>query len=103
MEIVRKHRCRRARELAGLSLGQAARKLGVTIAELTSAELTGPWGNCGAGRLADLYGVSVAWLIGETALRDYAAVDRIPGGRELPFHDRDAIAELLAALPMRTP
>jgi len=101
MKIDAKNRCRRARENAGLSLSQAAGLLGVTVAELTAAEVAGPWHNCHAARLADFYGVSVEWLTGEVDLRDYAAVDRIPGGRELPFRDRDVVAELLASLPGR--
>lgn len=101
MNIDAKNRCRRARKNVGLSLCQAARLLGVTVADLTAAEFAGPWHNCSADRLADFYGVTVEWLTGEVPLRDYAAVDRIPGGRELPFCDRDAVAELLAALPRR--
>ncbi len=97
------NRSRRARELAGLSLGQAARLLGIARDALIAIEISGlifqqiDLGELPHTRLADLYGVSVAWLRGEVPLCDYAALDRIPGGRDLPFADRDAIAELLAA------
>lgn len=101
MTTASRHRCRRARERAGLSLGQAAKLLGVTVAELTAAEFTGPYHSCSAERLADLYGVSVPWLLGECDQFDYAAVRSIPGSDTLWFSDRDEIAELLASLPRR--
>jgi hypothetical protein len=95
-----KNRCRLARELAGLSLGQAARLLGITADDLRRVEVSDA---CYAGanqtNLADVYGVNLKWLSGFSPRRDYAAVDCIPGGRELPFHDRDVLAECLAARP----
>ena len=92
----------RARELAGLSVGQAARVLGVPLAELRAVEsgqasspaLTNE-------RLADVYGCSIAWLAGSVPQHDFAAINRILDGREMYFRDREAIAELLAALPRR--
>jgi transcriptional regulator with XRE-family HTH domain len=56
-------RCRTARENAGLSQGQAAKKLGIARSSLTQAEA----GNrkISADELvamAGLYGVSLAWL-----------------------------------------
>jgi transcriptional regulator with XRE-family HTH domain len=56
-------RARIARENAGLSQGQAAKKLGIARSSLTAAEA----GNrkisaAGLGQLASIYGVGVAWL-----------------------------------------
>ena len=90
-----------ARKRAGLSTGQAARLLGVAVAELLAVDLAEPSYTIAVERLADLYGVSVEWLTGECDLRDYAAIDRIPGGRELWFRDRDMLAELFASLQRR--
>ena len=92
----------RARELAGLSVGQAARLLGVSAADLAAVEQRGePRGEITLARLVDLYGCSVAWITGEVPQFDYAAADRA-GGRELYFRDREAIAELLASMQRRT-
>jgi hypothetical protein len=95
------NRYRLSRERAGLSTGQAARLLGVTADELRAAERAEPSCTITTERLADLYGVAVEWLTGACALRDYAAIDRIPGGRELLFCDRNMLAELFASLPRR--
>lgn len=100
-----KNRSRRARENAGLSIGQAALRLGLTNVELNAMETTDLafWdadrGKARHATIADLYDVSVPWLRGEGEHCDYAAVNQIPGGRELPFADRDALAELLASRP----
>lgn len=56
-------RLRLARELAGLSLEQAARMIGLPVAELSAAEasmraLTVYWTEA----TADVYGVSIRWL-----------------------------------------
>jgi transcriptional regulator with XRE-family HTH domain len=101
---VAENRFARARVNAGLSLGQAAKLLGISTAELLTVEesmLTLVQSNL--TRLADLYGCSVAWLTGEVPLRDYAALHRIPGTRELYFVDQEQLAELLASLPARDP
>ena len=95
-----KNRYIRARERAGLSSVQAARFFGVTVAELNLVEYTQqPYRSITTARLADIYGCSVEWLTGQVPYLDYAAIDRIPGGRDLPFYDRDALAELLGSLP----
>ncbi len=96
------YRARLARELSGLSVGQAARLLDVPRQELIEIEeVESKFAVIDHGKLADLYGVNVEWLTGERALYDYAAIDRIPGGREMPFRDRDMLAELFASLPRR--
>jgi len=92
------NRCRRARESAGLSVGQAARLLGVPTDQVRGVEESdAAYAEADPARLADLYGVSVDWLSGRGALRDYAALKAIAGADELPFADRDTIAELLAS------
>jgi transcriptional regulator with XRE-family HTH domain len=97
------NRYARARELAGLSVGQAARVLGVSTAELAAVEQAQvPIFVLTNERLSEIYGCSVAWLTGVAPRVDYAALDRIPGGRDLDFHDRDMLAELLATLPRRS-
>lgn len=96
------NRARRARKCAGLSIGQAAKLLGVDRDALSRAEeLDSAFWDANRRKMADVYGVSEEWLSGQVDLRDYAALNRIPGGRELPFHDRDILAEFLAALPRR--
>lgn len=59
-------RLTRAREMAGLSLAQANRLLGWkgtdTLADMEAGDVPG---DATAARLADLYGVSLAWLRGE--------------------------------------
>lgn len=93
----------RARELAGLSVGQAARILGVKPAELRAVELGQVTSSAlTSERLADVYGCSVAWLTGAVPRHDFSAINSILGGRELYSRDREAIAELLASLPRRT-
>lgn len=96
------NRARRARESAGLSIGQAAKLLGVDRDALSRVEeQDSAFWDADRRKMADIYGVSEEWLSGEVDLRDYAALNRIPGGRELPFYDRDILAEFLAALPCR--
>jgi len=46
--------------------------------------------------------VNVAWLLGRSELRDYASLKNLRGADELPFCDRDMLAELYAALPRRS-
>jgi hypothetical protein len=103
-----KNRCRRAREIAGLSEAQAAGLLGVEQIDLAAIEFydLAFWdadrGKAPHAKIADLYHVDVDWMRGESELRDYAAIDRVPGARDgLSFHDRDLIAEFTASLPRR--
>lgn len=94
------NRFTRARELAGLSVGQAARILGVPAGDLAAVERAqAPSTVLTSERLADTYGCSTAWLTGVVPRLDYAAIDRIPGGRDMYFRDREAVAELLAMRP----
>jgi len=48
-------------------------------------------------QIADLYGVNLDWLSGHGDLRDYAAIRNLPGADNLPFADRDMLAELFAS------
>lgn len=98
----RRNRAARARALAGLSVGQAARRIGCAHAVLAAVEASdAAFAACDHAALAALYGVSPAWLAGEVEQHDYAAVRRMPGGSDLAFADRDAIAELIAAQQRR--
>lgn len=93
------NRYARARELAGLSLGQAARILGSTRDDLAIVERDQrPIGALTNDRLADVYGCSIEWITGQVPHVDLAAIDHIPGGRDLPYRDREALAELLGSL-----
>jgi transcriptional regulator with XRE-family HTH domain len=99
-----KNRARLARDRAGLSVGQAAKLLGVDPDVLTrweesdAAFFDAPWVS-----MADVYGVNIEWLTGECDRYDYATVKSIPGADELTFHDRDVIAEFAASMPRKLP
>lgn len=99
------NRARRAREGAGLSVGQAAKLLGADLRVLQFVEDQDVafWASDATlhRKMADIYGVSEAWLCGDVELRDYEVLNRISGGRDLPFHDRDILAEVLASRPRR--
>ena len=93
------NRSRRAREKAGLSLGQAARLLGMPRDQLRGIEESDEaFAAANLARLCDIYGVNVEWLSGRSALCDHAALKKVSGAEDLPFRDRDTIAELLAAV-----
>lgn len=97
-----KNRARRARVTAGLSIGQAVSLLGIDRDSLLRIEEPNAvLGEEDCRKLADVYGVNEEWLCGQIELRDYDALDRIAGGRELPFHDRDILAEFMASMPRR--
>ena len=93
------NRSRRARVSAGLSIGQAARRLGVTADQLRAVEEhDAVYAGADPTGLAELYGVNLDWLSGRSELRDYEALKNLRGD-ELPFHDRDMLAELYASRP----
>lgn len=100
-------RYRRARELAGLSLGQAAKLLGITRDSLVIIEACpraqSPTVNVAA--MADVYGVNVEWLTGEREQYDFAAVDRmiICGVDKdgITPKDRETLAEFAASIPRK--
>lgn len=89
------NRSRRARESAGLSLGQAARLLGLSREQIALAEESdSAYADLGPDRLAEIYGVNVEWLSGRCELRDWGALKQLDGGGRLLFRDRDMLAEL---------
>lgn len=97
------NRCRRARENAGLSVGQTARLLGIPVEQVMSVEVNDTaFAEAGPARFADLYGVNLDWLSGRIEQHDYERLNKCPDARELPFHDRDMLAELYASLPRRS-
>lgn len=59
------HRLTRARDRAGLSLGQAAKLLDLTRGELEDMEAEPTLLADDAARFAEVYGVNVEWLMGE--------------------------------------
>src|SRR5688572_30808702 len=97
------NRSRRAREGAGLSVGQAARVLGVVPDQLRRVEENdAEYADADPARLAEIYGVNVEWLSGRTELRDYAGLKNVAGVDRLSFRDRDMLAELHASWPRRS-
>jgi len=93
----------RARKNAGLSLKQAARKLGMSIDQLRGVEQNdAAYANASPALLAELYGVNLDWLGGNSERRDHAALKKVSGADELPFRDRDMLAELFASLPRQS-
>lgn len=98
------HRYRRARERAGLTLGQAARLLGWTVVDLSAIETAAQRVHPATEtKLAELYGVNVEWLGGDKERCDYASLKDVRGYDELSFHDRDVLAEFAASLPPAKP
>lgn len=98
------NRTKRARERAGLSIGQAAKILGWDLTQLgllenPEVELT----DAEANKLADVYGVNVPWLRGETPLRDEKRMMDVNGWDELSRHDQNVISEFAASLPTKPP
>lgn len=100
------NRIRRAREMAGLSVAQAAKLIGVSrgmvdhIERMNAGEITRAY----ARRFAELYDVSLEWMLGEVPRLDLEAVRHLRGAEKIEMRgrDRDDIAELLASRPRRT-
>lgn len=96
-------RYRRARELAGLSIAQAARMIGTGACELANMEIhaTDPILRATADiehRMADLYGCSLAWLRGEPVELSTSVRELLSHADKLSFADRDALDELLRSM-----
>lgn len=96
-------RLRLSREMAGLSQGQVARKLGwhrPTVSELEAGRRRVAADELGT--LARIYGVSVAWIIGEDEEGSSVAADRVKlAARELSKlreEDLDRVIQLVQAL-----
>lgn len=96
------NRSRRARESAGLSVGQAARLLGLPAADVSRAEESdAAYADLGPRHLADVYGVDLDWLSGRSELCDYEPLKHLHDSDRLSFRERDMLAELFASLPRR--
>lgn len=97
-----KHRCRRARERSGLSVGQAAHLLGIERDELWDVERTiEPPAEALVAKMVDIYGICEEWIVGAVPQHDYEAVRRMPGWQNLDFGDRAEIAEFAASMPRK--
>ncbi len=99
------NRTKKARENAGLSLGQAAKLLGVEKSVVFEAE-TADVATLPSGlttQMAEVYGVDPDWMLGVKPQHDYEAMKDARGYDELSFHDRDVVAEFAASLPKRSP
>ncbi len=97
-----KNRAKIARERAGLSIGQAARMLPLDReALIRMEELNSAFADAPTDRMAEVYGVRVEWLTGEVERHDYDAMKGVKGYDSLTGHDRDAIAEFAASMPLR--
>lgn len=96
-----KNRALIARERAGLSLGQAARLLGISEDDVRNTEQDDEICLQYADDLAYVYGVNKDWLLGKVPRYNYAILDGVKGADELPPHDRKVVAEFAASLPKR--
>lgn len=102
-----RNRSRRAREQVGLSLGQAAKHLGMSANEIEIIEASDDLGRHAQAcdfepdleRMGKLYMVSPEWMRGDVPLRDYVNVDAIRGSDKLTPGERDMVAEFAASLP----
>lgn len=99
-------RCRLARENAGLSQAQAARKLGIARSALSEAEASNR--KISATELAEMatiYGVGIAWLTDEADERSTIDNDKIMlAARELARlrkEDLDTVLQLVRSIRSR--
>jgi len=101
------HRLKLARERAGLSLGQAARILGLHREELQAIEAGAAPGEPLMSRLAGTYRVNIPWLCGEVPIKAeesaLASVVCPPNWSRVSQHDKDEILTFMASLPERAP
>ena len=96
-------RLRLAREMAGLSQGQVAEMLGLHRPSVSEAEAGRRRVSADElGRLAEIYDVSVAWLVGTEGEAGSPGTDRVQlAARELAKlkpDDLDRVMQLLRAL-----
>ena len=99
-----KNRAKRARERAGLSVGQAALLIDLPPFGVVSIEeCDSDFAKADHAKLAEVYGVNVEWLRGDRDRCDYASIKDVPGYDALTFRDRDIIAEFAASLPPAKP
>lgn len=105
-ESVTRNRSKLARERAGLSIDQAVKMLDVEREQLISIEESDATFFDYVDQelriqMADIYGTNLAWLAGDITRYDYDAVKQVKGATALSSHDRDVVAEFIAALPKR--
>lgn len=93
-----KNRSKRARMVAGLSAGQAAKILGWNVSDIAAVEAADGLDGHTAELLADIYHVRPEWLCGEVPLRDYVSIENMKGADKLSSHDRDVLAEFAASM-----
>jgi transcriptional regulator with XRE-family HTH domain len=98
------NRARMARTRAGLSLGQAARITGIDITVISriELELKEPIDPAIVAKMCDVYAVNPAWLTGATPQHDYDALAKMKGADDLCEHDKDIVAEFIAAMQKRS-
>lgn len=101
--MIVKNCSRLARERAGLTVGQAARRLGMATETITRIETDdAAYAAADRAKLASIYGVNVEWMDGTRQERDYASIDAMRGADKLTPHDRDALAEFAASMQRTT-
>lgn len=98
-----RHRCREARERAGLSIAQASLLTGIpaTALSLVEADPSLPLSAREVSIMSDYYAVRPEWLSGQCEQYDFESVDKIKGAEYLTPHDRWVIAEFVASMPRR--
>lgn len=96
-----KHRAKLARRNAGLSVGQAAKLLDLTTAEVIKIDETDEaFADADHARLADVYAVNLPWLRGEVEQYDYERMNKVPGFADLEStSDKAILAEFAASIP----
>lgn len=98
------NRAKRARERAGLTIGQAAKILNMEKDDLVAIEeKDSMFANADQSKLADTYGVNLPWLRGDAPLRDEDKMKDVRGWDELSRHDQNVISEFAASMPRRAP
>lgn len=100
-----KNRTKLARERSGLSVGQACKLLELERDELLRIEEADTWYDAvhpsTIRAMIDIYSVKPEWMAGECEQHDYEKLKTIKGAETLSDHDRDIIAEFVAAMPTR--
>ncbi len=97
-----RNRSQRAREQVGLTLAQASRLLGIPAMDLICVEESdSSYFDTDRGKMAEVYGVGIAWMDGEGDDKDYATIDAMRGADKLSSHDRDTLASFAASIPRR--
>lgn len=103
------NRCRIARETAGLSLGQAAKILGIGREMLGKIEEMPRYEGTLIDKMVDTYQVRQEWITGKVPRHDYASIDKMivcsrgqDPAEPLTPHDRDILAQFAASMPRST-